>query len=318
MSTSSEEEVKFRKPGAGAEAEEATPAEETTEEVDKTGAAEGKEPQQAVEQGRQKEDAKEPQQATKRERQEEDSKDAQPREAGKAPRDSGKESGSKEKKNRGGSRCNAKRADRIECRICRREIVDCPSGWAQHLSSQYCLSRRYYKEGWGNWAWCVWMAEQNAPHEWARWQEWQRGQQRPPEPKGPPMTSPTVPASEIVMRSRSRRKSRHVAEKSCDREQSLEATGSTRRRRSRHESSDRHSREREGRSQRRRRVQSDERRSRRKDASREESERNRRRRRREDVPPQFQKSRSQEQEEERTREHFRRLEEQKKKEQRLE
>jgi len=65
MSTSSEEEVKFGKPEPP-ETEEASPAVDTTEEVGKTGAAEGKEPQQAVEQGRQKEDAEEPQQAMKR------------------------------------------------------------------------------------------------------------------------------------------------------------------------------------------------------------------------------------------------------------
>ena len=111
-------------------------------------------------------------------------------------------------KPRGGHRQwkNSSRQDRIQCKWCDRQIVDCPSGWAQHCSAAYCLSRRYYKLGYGTWPWCEWMAQQNEAHERASWDAWLRGQRAPPEPPGPP------PRLQSNGRSRSRRTRRRERE----------------------------------------------------------------------------------------------------------
>ena len=104
----------------------------------------------------------------------------------KLPSQAAKTSQARQTKPRGGHRTNAQHQDRVQCQWCDRKIVDCPSGWAQHCSSVYCLTRRYRKQGYGNWEWCEWMAHQNTTREAAAWDTWLRGQQPPPEPPGPP------------------------------------------------------------------------------------------------------------------------------------
>ena len=168
------------------------------------------------------------------------------------------------------------RYSRVPCTWCDRPIVDCPSGWAQHCSAAYCLSRRYYKQGYGNWAWCESMAQQNEAHERAAWDAWLRGQQAPPEPAGPP------PRLKSITRSRSRRDRRNERkeeERSCRRSR----TAQRRRHRKSVDRSD-------GAGAPRRREM----------RSRTPEERSRRRRRSRQVLDPPLKSRSQEAEEERT------------------